>query len=119
MNISKSIKNLKTYIREDEIYQKFKNGEFSVVNEKGIKEISDFDRFCIDHCKDIEKVLNTIQQQNNNIDNGIELINQWKEFCRRNITEKPCDTIQIQNNIYWKDCISHLDYLIKKFKGEV
>lgn len=44
------IKNLKEYIAEDEIYQKYKK--------EGItQDMSDFDKFCISHCEDIESVL--------------------------------------------------------------
>ena len=44
------ISNLKEYIAEDEIYQKYKK--------EGITpDMSDFDKFCISHCKDIESLL--------------------------------------------------------------
>lgn len=39
---------LKTYINEDEIYQKYKKGETN---------FNDFDKFCIQHCADIEEML--------------------------------------------------------------
>ena len=44
-----NINNLFKYIGEDEIYQKYINNE--------LKEISDFEMFCIHHCQDIEKLL--------------------------------------------------------------
>ena len=39
---------LKTYISEDEIYKKYKKGETN---------FNDFDKFCIQHCIDIEEIL--------------------------------------------------------------
>ena len=49
--IEENIKNLKEYIKIDEMYQKWKKGELQGV------ELSDFDYFCIKHCEDIEKIL--------------------------------------------------------------
>ena len=40
---------LKEYIEKDEIYQEYKNGKLT--------NASDFDKFCIQHCKDIEELL--------------------------------------------------------------
>ena len=49
------IKNLREYIAKDEIYQKYKK--------EGITpDMSDFDKFCISHCKDIEVVLRAIDK---------------------------------------------------------
>lgn len=39
---------LRTYISEDEVYQKYKKGETN---------FNDFDKFCIQHCTDIEEML--------------------------------------------------------------
>lgn len=50
--IEKNIKNLKEYIKEDDIYARYKNGEYN--------ELSDFEMFCINHCKDIEVVLGNL-----------------------------------------------------------
>ena len=50
--IEKNIKNLKEYIKEDDIYTIYKNGEYN--------ELSDFEMFCINHCKDIEVVLGNL-----------------------------------------------------------
>lgn len=50
--IEKNIKNLKEYIKEDDIYTRYKNGEYN--------ELSDFEMFCINHCKDIEVVLGNL-----------------------------------------------------------
>lgn len=46
-------KNLKEYVEQDEIYKKYKNGT---------TDLSDFDKFCIEHCKDIETALNIIEK---------------------------------------------------------
>lgn len=45
--------NLKEYLRQDEIYQKWKQDK--------LYNRSDFDNFCIDHCKDIQVVLNMLE----------------------------------------------------------
>lgn len=39
---------LRTYISEYEVYQKYKKGETN---------FNDFDKFCIQHCADIEEML--------------------------------------------------------------
>lgn len=44
--IEQSIKNLKQYIKEDVVYNLYK--------QKKQKEFNDFEMFCIEHCKDIE-----------------------------------------------------------------
>lgn len=51
-NIEEIISNLKRYINSDEIYTRYKNGEYN--------ELSDFELFCINHCKDIEVVLGNL-----------------------------------------------------------
>ena len=40
---------LSEYVLIDEVYQKYKKGE--------LKKPNDFELFCIQHCKDIEKIL--------------------------------------------------------------
>lgn len=59
------IKNLQAYVNSDEIYQKYKN--------KQLKEISDFEMFCINHCKNIEELIQdyTRQKQINEEDKNI------------------------------------------------
>ena len=39
------------YVLLDEVYQKYKRNE--------LKEPNDFEKFCIQHCQDIEKMLKT------------------------------------------------------------
>lgn len=66
MSKEEAISNLKRYIEEDVIY-------------KENKSESDFDEFCIGHCKDIETVLNYIEELEEKIklceDTGTKLIN--------------------------------------------
>lgn len=52
--IEKNIKNLKEYIKEDDIYTRYKNGEYN--------ELSDFEMFCINHCKDIENLIKKVSE---------------------------------------------------------
>lgn len=54
-NIEKNIKNLKKYVEEDKIYEDYKNNK--------LNEFSDFDMFCINHCKDMEKLLSDYTRQ--------------------------------------------------------
>lgn len=49
-----AIKNLRRYIETDEIYQNYKKGKEPAHNDGS----TDFEWFCINHCKDIETVLN-------------------------------------------------------------
>jgi hypothetical protein len=44
-------KNLKKYIEQDKMYQKWKNNDLIYT------ETSDFDYFCIKHCEDIDNLL--------------------------------------------------------------
>ena len=50
---------LKQYLEEDVIYSEYKNGKC---------DMSDFDNFCIEHCKDIECLLNENEKQKEVID---------------------------------------------------
>ena len=56
---------LKQYLEEDTIYSEYKSGKCN---------ISDFDKFCIEHCKDIESLLNEVQEYKNVIDKTIEFL---------------------------------------------
>lgn len=51
---------LKQYIEKDEIYQNYKQNKLMNSN--------DFDKFCIQHCKDIEELLEENQEQKKVID---------------------------------------------------
>ena len=50
---------LKQYLEEDVIYSEYKSGKC---------DMSDFDKFCIEHCKDIECLLNEVEEQKEAID---------------------------------------------------
>ena len=56
---------LKQYLEEDTIYSEYKSGKC---------DMSDFDKFCIEHCKDIECLLNENEEQKEAIDKAIEYI---------------------------------------------
>lgn len=56
---------LKQYLEEDAIYNEYKSGKC---------DMSDFDKFCIEHCKDIECLLNENEEQKEVIDKTIEYI---------------------------------------------
>lgn len=51
MNIEESINNLKKYIEEDFVFR------------EPIKNMSDFDRYCWNHCKDIETLLTAYEKE--------------------------------------------------------
>ena len=56
---------LKQYLEEDAIYSEYKSGRC---------DMSDFDKFCIEHCKDIECLLNEVQEYKDVIDKAIEFL---------------------------------------------
>ena len=66
---------LKEYIENDVIYSEYKSGKC---------DMSDFDKFCIEHCKDIESLLNENeelqlkkQRYKKVIDEAIEQMESW------------------------------------------
>lgn len=73
----KSIKNLKKYIEEDGVYK------------KTLKYYSDFDKFCYNHCKDIDTVLILVEKlQKSLVDEAIkstEKINKLKDKLKKDI----------------------------------
>ena len=50
-------KNLKLYLRSDELYQRYLEGELS--------NATDFDLFCINHCEDIAQLLEAEKKTKN------------------------------------------------------
>ena len=60
---------LKQYIEKDEIYQNYKQNKLMNSN--------DFDKFCIQHCKDIEELL----EENQELKKQVEEINKMIEKC--------------------------------------
>ena len=62
---------LKQYLEEDVIYSEYKSGKC---------DMSDFDKFCIEHCKDIECLLNEVQKQKEVIDKAVELLGNYRHY---------------------------------------
>lgn len=62
---------LKQYLEEDTIYSEYKSGKC---------DMSDFDKFCIEHCKDIECLLNEVEEQKEVIDKAVELLGNYKHY---------------------------------------
>ena len=56
---------LKQYLEEDAIYSEYKSGRC---------DMSDFDKFCIEHCKDIECLLNENEELNERIKVALEVL---------------------------------------------
>lgn len=62
---------LREYVENDDIYSEYKNGKC---------DMSDFDKFCIEHCKDIECLLNEVQECKDVIDKISKIIYEIKEL---------------------------------------
>ena len=62
---------LKQYLEEDIIYSEYKSGKC---------DMSDFDKYCIEHCKDIECLLNEVQEYKEVIDKAVELLGNYKHY---------------------------------------
>ncbi len=62
------------------------------------------------------RLKNQLQQKDKAIDECIELVNQWKNYCNRNYEEETYDNISIQNNVHWKYCAGHLNGLLEKLQ---
>ena len=63
---------LKEYIDKDEIYQDYKQDK--------LMNCSDFDKFCIQHCKDIEELLEeNLELKENNMSMQEEMVRTWKK----------------------------------------
>lgn len=56
---------LKQYLEEDAIYSEYKSGKC---------DMSDFDKFCVEHCKDIECLLNENEELNERIKLALEVL---------------------------------------------
>ena len=80
---------LKQYLEEDVIYSEYKSGKC---------DMSDFDKFCIEHCKDIECLLNEVEEQKEVIDKAISQLGMYADILTNN-----CDAYSI--------CVSLLDNL--------
>ena len=86
---------LKEYIERDEIYQNYKQNK--------LMNCSDFDKFCIQHCKDIEELL----EENLELEQALDDI------------EKICNGIPIENSICDIGKIHDIEVIIQKAKGDV
>lgn len=62
---------LREYVENDDIYTEYKSGKC---------DMSDFDKYCIEHCKDIECLLNEVQEYKEVIDKAIELLGNYKHY---------------------------------------
>lgn len=80
---------LREYVENDDIYTKYKSGKC---------DMSDFDKFCIEHCKDIECLLNEVEEQKEVIDKAISQLGMYADILTNN-----CDAYSI--------CVSLLDTL--------
>ena len=80
---------LREYVENDDIYTEYKNGKC---------DMSDFDKFCIEHCKDIECLLNENEEQKEVIDKAISQLGMYADILTNN-----CDAYSI--------CVSLLDTL--------
>ena len=52
---------LREYIKEDEVYTSYLNGELNS------KHLSDFEKYCIQHCEDIKRVLDELSNNKKEI----------------------------------------------------
>ena len=64
---------LREYVENDDIYTEYKSGKC---------DMSDFDKFCIEHCKDIECLLNEVEEQKEAIDKAIKILESGITFCK-------------------------------------
>ena len=85
---------LKEYIDKDEIYQDYKQDK--LINP------SDFDKFCIQHCKDIEELL----EENLELEQALDDI------------EKICNSISREDSICDIGKIHDIEVIIQKAKGD-
>lgn len=121
---------LKEYINKDKIYQDYKDDK--------IMNCSDFDKFCIQHCKDIEELLKQNQNLEQALDKNKKLINTilnfnfFKEECPLNFGfETNSEEDKSQNIFYndeycenncngnYKDCWLKYFKELQKAKGDV
>ena len=85
---------LKEYIDKDEIYQDYRQNK--------LMNCSDFDKFCIQHCKDIEELL----EENLELEQALDDI------------EKICNSIPKEHSICDIGKIHDIEVIIKKVKRD-
>lgn len=92
---------LKQYIKEDKIYNDWLD--------KNLSYVSDFDRFCIQHCKDIEELLKENLKLEQVLDENKKLINIilnfsfFKEECPLNFSFEDNSKEDETQNIFYND----------------
>lgn len=94
------IERLKKYVNDDEIYK-----EYRFLNKGKMMDYSDFDKFCIQHCKDIDDVLEENKRLNKQLDyiRSGEYYNQLR--FERDILQQVVDTNGVPSEIYnYIDC---------------
>lgn len=94
MNKEEAIENLKKYINEDFAYR------------EPIKNMSDFDRFCYNHCKDIDTVLDYIEK----------LENMYNKEHNEHIEMKRQNSVLRNNERILKEKIEELEIYKNEFK---
>ncbi len=96
------IENLKEYIDEDEIYQKYKK--------EGITDdMSDFDKFCIEHCEDIESVIEDFYKEASDKEN-LKFYYKSKDFDKNDGVKLSDENIQEMINSVTKGIKKQGDY---------
>lgn len=81
---------LKQYLEEDVIYTEYKSGKC---------DMSDFDKFCIEHCKDIECLLNEVQDYKDVIDRAVELLGNYRHYSTPD-EKQNSENEYLVNNVY-------------------
>lgn len=92
---------LKEYSNKDEIYQDYKQNK--------LMNWSDFDKFCIQHCKDIEELLEENLELEQALDENKKIINTilnfsfFKEECPLNFSFEDNSKEDKTQNIFYND----------------
>lgn len=76
---------LKQYIDSDEVYQGYKNGNIN---------LTDFEKFCIQHCKDIEEILEENQKYKETIDKAIDKLYCYGEILNADFQKDMLDILK-------------------------
>ena len=96
---------LKEYINKDEIYQNYKQNK--------LMNSSDFDKFCIQHCKDIEELL----EENLELEQALDEIEKYIENHKRE-SKTRIYGLEIPEFIF-NGNIEDIEEIIQKAKGDV
>ena len=96
---------LKEYISKDEIYQKYKQNK--------LMNPSDFDKFCIQHCKDIEELL----EENLELEQALDEIKKYIENHKRE-SKTRIYGLEMPEFIF-NGNIEDIEEIIQKAKGDV